>query len=100
MDILEIPFVGAYELRKSLPVLLGRLQKKNEEMVVTRKGKPAAMLLSLKKYTEMKMLNEELEEAIRELADKDYLKELLAAKKEIRAGKGKKVKEFFKELGA
>lgn len=99
MDILEIPFVGAYELRKNLPLLLKRLQKKGEGVVVTRKGKPAAMLLSVKRYLEMKMLNEELEEALKELADKDYLKELLAAEKEIRAGKGKEAKKVFKELG-
>lgn len=99
MDILEIPFVGAYELRKKLPLLLRRLQKKGEGVVVTQRGKPSAMLLSVKKYLELKMLNEELEEAIRELADEDYLKELLAAQKEIHAGKGKEAKKVFKELG-
>jgi len=99
MDILDASFVGAYELRKNLPLLLGRLQKTDEGVVVTRKGKPAAMLLSVKKYLAMKMLNEELEEAVRELADKDYLRELLKAQKEIRAGKGKTAQKVFKELG-
>lgn len=99
MDILEIPFVGAYELRKNLPLLLAQLQRKGDGVVVTQKGKPAAMLLSVKRYLEMKMLVEELEEAIKELADKDYMAELLAAEKEIRAGKGKTAEEVFKKLG-
>jgi prevent-host-death family protein len=99
MDILEVSFVGTYELRKDLPLLLARLQKKDEGVVVTQKGKPAAMLLPVKKYLEMKMLNEELEDALRELVDKDYILELLKAEKEIRAGKGKETKKVFKELG-
>lgn len=99
MDILEVPFVGTYELRKNLPLLLRRLQKSDEGVVVTRRGKPAAMLLSVQKYLAMKMLNEELEEAIKELADKDYLKELAKAEREIRAGKGKAAQKVFKELG-
>ncbi len=99
MDFLEIPFVGAYELRKNLPLLLSRLQRGDEGVVVTRKGKPAAMLLSVKKYLGMKMINEELEEAIKELADKSYLQELAKARKEIRAGKGTKARVVFEELG-
>lgn len=99
MDILEVPFVGTYELRKNLSLLLAQLQRKGDGVVVTQKGKPAAMLLSVKRYLEMKMLIEELEEAIKELADKDYMAELLAAEKEIRAGKGKTAEEVFKKLG-
>jgi len=99
MDILEIPFVGTYELRKNLPLLLRRLEKGQEGVVVTQKGKPAGMLLSIKRYLEMKMIIEELEEAIRELKDKKYLEELAAAREEIFAGKGKKAKDVFNELG-
>lgn len=99
MELLEIPFVGTYELRKDLPFILARLNEKEDGVVVTQKGKPAAMLLSIKRYLEMKMLNEELEEAVKELADKSYLRELLKDQKEIRAGKGKEAKKVFSELG-
>lgn len=99
MDILETPFVGTYELRKNLPLLLAQVQKREDGVVVTQKGKPAAMLLSVKRYLGMKMLVEELEEAVKELADKDYIAELLAAEKEMRAGKGIPAKEVFKKLG-
>ncbi|MDP3955155.1 MAG: type II toxin-antitoxin system Phd/YefM family antitoxin [bacterium] len=99
MDILGIPFVGTYELRKNLPLLLAQIQRKGDGVVVTQKGKPAAMLLSIKRYLEMKGLVEELEEAIKELADKDYMAELLVDEKEIRVGKGKTAEEVFKKLG-
>lgn len=97
--ILEIPFVGAYELRKNLPLLLRQLQKEGDGVVVTQGGKPTGMLLSIKRYLEMKMLNEELEEALRELKNKKYLEELSVARKEILAGKGQKAEDVFKELG-
>jgi len=97
--ILEIPFVGAYELRKNLPLLLRRLQKEGDGVVVTQRGKPAGMLLSIKRYLEMKMLNEELEDALRELADKNYLAELAEARKEILTGKGKEARKIFEKLG-
>lgn len=98
MNILEIPFVGAYELRKNLPILLQSLQKRDDGLVVTQKGKPAAVVLSVKKYLQLKTLNEELEEALRELANKDYILELIAAKNEILSGKGKRAKKVFAGL--
>lgn len=98
MDLLQIPFVGAYELRKNLPLLLAQLQKKGDGLVVTQQGKPAGVFLSVKKYLEMKMVNEELEEAVRELADKEYLKELMLGVKEIRGGKGISANKVFKDL--
>ena len=98
MNILQNSFVGTYELRKNLPILLKQLQKGQEGVVVTQKGKPAGMLLSIKAYQEMKMLNEELEDALRELADKKFLADLMESGEEIRAGKGKEAKRVFKDL--
>ncbi len=100
MNILESSFVGAYQLRKDLPLLLKRLNRKRGQIVVTQKGKPAAMLMSLKRYFELKTLAEELEEVVREMTDKKYLKSLLTERKEIKTGKGKVASDFFKELGA
>lgn len=98
MDLLQIPFVGTYELRKNLPLLLTQLQKKGDGLVVTQKGKPAGVFLSVKKYLEMKMVNEELEEAVRELANTDYIKELMLGAEEICKGKGTGAKKVFKDL--
>ncbi len=97
-DLFQLPFVGAYELRAKLPTLLARLQKEGNQLVVTQKGKPKGVLLSIKDYLRMKFLIEELEEALRELADKRYLKQLLQARHEILTGKGEKAEDVFAQL--
>jgi len=98
-DLFNLPFVGTYELRAKLPLLLSRLQKDDNELVVTQKGKPKGIFLSIKKYLQMKLLIEELEEALRELKDQRYLRELAQAREEILSGKGQKAKDVFTELG-
>ena len=98
MDILEIPFVGSFELRKNLPTLLARLKKKDDGVVVTQKGKPAGVLLSVKKYLEMKAVNEELEDALRDIKDTNYILSLSEAVNEVKEGKGKPAKKLFEEL--
>ena len=99
MDMLQSSFVGAYDLRKNLTSLLAKLQKKEEGIVVTQKGKPAAMLLSVRKFLEMKELNEELEDSLKELSHKQYIQTLSSEVEKVRKGKGKPAKKLFKELG-
>lgn len=98
MNILSVPFIGLYELRKHLPDLLSRLQKHDGEAVITQQGKPAAMLLSIKRYVEMNILNEELEDAVKELSDKKYIVSLTQDVEDAKKGKGKSAKTLFKEL--
>ena len=98
-DIIRSTFIGAFELRKNLTTLLNKLQKRKEEIVVTQNGKPAAMLLSLDKYLEMKELNDELEEALKELSNKEYIKSMIAEVESVKSGQGKKAGKLFKELG-
>ncbi len=89
-SLIQNQFVGTYELRKKLPFLLAGL--KEGELVVTKQGKPAAVLMAIEEYLE-------LQEAMKEFGDPAYFSELLAAKKEIQAGKGAAAKKFFKKLG-
>lgn len=98
-DIIRSTFIGAFELRKNLTALLNKLQKRKEEIVVTQNGKPAAILLSLEKYLEMKELNEELEQALNEMSNKEYIKSLIDEVSSVKEGKGKKAEEIFKEIG-
>ncbi|KKS96699.1 MAG: hypothetical protein UV73_C0009G0050 [Candidatus Gottesmanbacteria bacterium GW2011_GWA2_43_14] len=99
MDFIQSTFIGAFELRKNLSDLLSKLQKKKTEIVVTQNGKPAAMLLSLDKYLEMKELNEELEEALNELSNRKYIKTLKGEVEIVRSGKGLKARKLFQKLG-
>jgi len=98
-DIIRSTFIGAFELRKNLTALLNKLQNRKEAIVVTQNGKPAAMLLSLDKYLEMKELNDELKEALKELSNKEYIKSLIAEVESVKSGQGKKAGKLFKELG-
>ncbi|KKS74823.1 MAG: Antitoxin of toxin-antitoxin stability system [Candidatus Gottesmanbacteria bacterium GW2011_GWC2_42_8] len=99
MDLIQSTFIGAFELRKNLTSLLNKLQKKKEEIVVTQNGKPAAMLLSLDKYLEMKEVNEELEDALNELTNKEYVRTLQSEVELVKKGKGLKAGNLFKKLG-
>ena len=82
-----------------LPEYSTLVQKKEEGIVVTQKGKPAAMLLSVRKFLEMKELNEELEDSLKELSYKQYIQSLSLGVEKVRKGKGKPAKKLFKELG-
>ncbi len=92
LDILENPFVGVHELRKELPQLLKRIQEEGADVVITQQGKPAAIMLSVEKYLEMR-------EAIRDFSDPQYLQELIAARREIEEGKGVPAEEVYREAG-
>lgn len=91
LDALHYHFLGTDELRKKLTTLLKSLSKK-EDIVVTQKGEPVAVLVDLKRYLEEK-------QALQELSDPIYLKELLEAKIEIKKGKGISAEELFKKKG-
>ncbi|MFH1453391.1 MAG: type II toxin-antitoxin system prevent-host-death family antitoxin [Armatimonadota bacterium] len=89
LDALHFQFLGTDELRKKLTALLKNLSKK-EDIVVTQKGEPVAVLVDMDRYLEEK-------QALQELSDPIYLKELLEAKLEIRKGKGMPADKLFKK---
>lgn len=91
LDALHYHFLGTDELRKKLSKLLKSLSKK-EDIVVTQKGEPVAVLVDLERYLEEK-------QALAELSDPVYLKELLEAKFEIRKGGGISASKLFKMRG-
>ena len=91
-EILRSQFVGMHELRKNLSKLLDALQEEGQEIVITRQGKPAAVIVDLEKYLEV-------QQALREFSDPMYLESLLEARREIREGKGIVVEEVFDERG-
>lgn len=88
-DALHYHFLRTDELRKKATKLLKSLSKK-EDIVVTQKGEPVAVLVDLERYLEEK-------EFLQELFDPIYLKELLEAKIEIKKGKGVSAEELFKK---
>lgn len=52
VELIKKRFVGVHELRVNLTKLLSKLDK-NSEVIVTKQGKPTAILMGLKSYKEL-----------------------------------------------
>ena len=98
-NALSLLFIGTHELRKDLTTLLANVKKTNEPVVITSQGKPTAILTSVANYNQLQDMIDELQIAIRELADRKYIKELIGEKKKIKSGRGIAAKDLYKQLG-
>ena len=99
INALSLPFVGSHELRKDLTRLLDNVKKTNEPVVITSQGKPTAILTSVDNYNQLQEMIDELQLAIKELADKAFIKTLVEEKKKIKSGKGIDAGKLYKDLG-
>lgn len=98
-NALSLPFVGSHEFRKELTKLIDSVKRTNEPIVITSQGKPSAILTSVENFNHLHEMIDELQISIKELANKEYIKELIAQKKKIKSGKGVAAKELYKQLG-
>ncbi len=78
--------IPAYIARTQLGSLLKQVAQKKARFVITKKGKPAAVLLSATDFDDI------LEEL-----DPEFQKSLKVAVKELRAGKGITLQQYLKE---
>lgn len=85
-------FVGMHELRQNLPKLLDALRDERSEVIITRRGKPTAVIVDVERYLEVQA-------ALAEFADPAYLTSLLSAREEIGAGQGVPAEEVFRRKG-
>ena len=91
-ELLQSRFVGVHELRRDLSSLLDAVEQEDLEIVLTRQGKPAAVVLSVERFVEM-------QEALKEFSDPAYFAALLDSRDEIRRGEGVPAEEVFREKG-
>lgn len=80
------------EARNTLPTLVENAKKKLDEYIITVKGTPAAILLSIDEY-------ESLRETLEIMSDKKLMKELKEAEEDVKAGRVYDWEEVKKELG-
>lgn len=99
INALSLPFIGSHEFRKDLTRLLDNVKKTDEPIVITSQGKPSAILTSVSSYNQLHEIIDELQIAIKELADKEYIGKLTSEKKKIKSGKGIAAKDLYKLLG-
>jgi prevent-host-death family protein len=72
-----VPFT---EARANLTALLDDLEKRHEHVLITRNGRPSAVMLSADEY-------ESLEETLEILQDKELLEALRKSEDDVRAGR-------------
>lgn len=79
------------EVKARLPELVTGVQEREEEIVVTRKGKPAAVLVNYAEY-------ERLRETIEVLCDADLMKQIRRSRRFYAAGgEGLSIEDVFRE---
>lgn len=80
------------EARNTLPTLVERAKRVMDEYIITVKGKPAAVLMSIDQF-------ESWQETNKILADKALMRDIRQGEKEIAQGKGIPWEDVKKELG-
>lgn len=79
------------EVKARLPELVTAVLEREEEIVVTRNGKPAAMLVNADEYARLK-------ETLDVLSDPDLMRQIRASERHLaRGGKGLSFEEVFGE---
>jgi prevent-host-death family protein len=84
-----VPFT---EARAHLTELLDDVQARHEHVVITRRGRPAAVVVSPEEW-------EALEEAVEILHDEELLAALRESEKDVEAGRLFSLDEVRRELG-
>ena len=78
-------------MKARLPELVTRVEEREEEIVVTRKGKPAAVLVNYGEY-------ERLKETLDVLSDAELMKQIRRSRRFYAAGgKGLSLEDVFRE---
>ena len=80
------------ELRPKLPKIMDRLSKYFDRCIITRHGKPEAVMLSEEDY-------ESLLETLDILSNQKLVKDIKKAKEELRKGKGISWEKAKQKLG-
>ena len=87
-----INIVSLKELRPGLPKVIARIDGKLERYVVTKRGKPVVVMLSVEDY-------ESLMETLDILADPEAMAGIRKGEKEIRKGKSRSWADIKASLG-
>lgn len=80
------------EARARLSELMDELESRHEHVVITRKGRPVAVLVPSSEYDSM-------EETLEVLHDEDLLAALRESEKDVKAGRLHSLDDVRRELG-
>lgn len=80
------------ELRPRLPKIIDDVDRKMDRFVITRRGKPVALIMAVDDY-------ESVLETLDIMADKKLLKKIKKAREDVRKGRRAPLYMIDKELG-
>ena len=80
------------ELRPSLPKIIREIDSKMTRFIVTKRGKPAALIMSIEDY-------ESLLETLDILSNSGLRKKIKAAEEDVKKGNIRALDEIDRELG-
>ena len=84
--------ISIRELRPKLSKVIDNIHKKFDRYVITRRGKPEVVMMSIDDY-------EGLLETLEIESDPELMKRLKKAEEDMKKGKGKSLEQIHKELG-
>ena len=86
-----VNFISVRELRPKLSDVIVKIHDKFDRYVITRRGKPEVVMMSIDDY-------ESLVETLEIQSDKELMKRLKKAEQDLKQGKGISLKKIHKEL--
>jgi len=84
--------ISVRELRPKLSKVIDNIHKKFDRYVITRRGKPEVVMMSIDDY-------EGLLETLEIESDPEWMADIREAQEEMKKGKGKSLEQIHKELG-
>jgi len=84
--------ISLKNLRPKLPKVITEIDSKMDRFIITKRGKPVALMMSIDDY-------EGLLETLNILSDKKLMKGIKEAQKEVEKGNLKALEDIEKELG-
>ena len=86
-----VNMISIRELRPELSNVVRRIHDKFDRYVITKKGKPEVVMMSIEDY-------ESILETLEIQSDKQLMKRIRKAEKDLKAGKGVSLEEIHKKL--
>jgi len=87
-----IKSISVRELRPNISKVIDNIHQKFDRYIVNRRGHPEVVMMSVEDY-------ESLIETLEIQSDKELVKRIKKAEKQIAQGKGKSLEEIERELG-
>ncbi len=84
--------ISLKELRPKLPKLIEEVDSKMDRYIITKRGRPVALMMAIDDY-------ESLIETLEIMSDKNLMKRIKVAEKDVENGRFRRLEEVERDLG-